>query len=268
MFRGDKRFPVAIADPFADRCAHRALADEDSGGRHLILRRKRGVEEGALFVQHDTHRIGHRVEHFIMIMCGEFRGVAVQRRFFGRLAASHYIDHLRFLVARAIANLKIMDAVDPRAGFGHLHGEAFGKKAGAEAGAEQGRAAFPAGSLQHVDIVLAVGGGPIIARHCDDILAGPQQPADIVVMLVHRKFDLRHIDDAIGVERQYVFNSVGRDHADGLASGNITRIAAYLGGIVNPESDKFEIRILDDLPQAGHALRAGRPLHHPVRHFA
>ena len=76
----------------------------------------------------------------------------------------------------------------------------------------------------------------------DHIRAAFQDAADIVVIA-----DVRHIEHAIGLQREDIVDAVRRHHAGRPDPCQLARILVHLVLPVDPDADQIEIGMLDHM---------------------
>src|SRR5439155_24424227 len=93
----------------------------------------------------------------------------------------------------------------------------------------------------------------------DDVDAGFEEAADLV-----HDIDVRHVEHAIGLERDHIVEAVGGLDADRRHTSELAGIAADLVRIADPHASEIEARMLNDPTQCARADIAGAPLHDAV----
>ena len=102
-----------------------------------------------------------------------------------------------------------------------------------------------------------------LAPRGDDVGARGEQPAHLVGVE-----GARHVQHAVGAQADDVLDVVGRHDAGVVEAAQVARVAAGLGGGVDPQPGQLEGRVLDHAAQRTGADVARRPLHDPVRRHA
>ncbi len=75
---------------------------------------------------------------------------------------------------------------------------------------------------------------------------------------------LRHVQHAVGRQRQHLVDAGGGGHAHLVEPAQVAGVAPGLVGAVHVHAHQLEARVLDHAPQRAAADVARRPLDHPV----